>query len=362
MTNLIICNNVYQILVALWIVHRSDPSVTWDMLISDHMKLADRLRDSGLFRKVYHIHTLKLTKNQRSHSLLVRIRNALFPMMEVWEYAPIRPEYDSIYFANFDNFSQVLYNGLNHRNPDLKLFVYEEGLASYSSFARFYSDLKCFYGSHDSRFKKFLHQYIYRTSTIPGHLTGFLVFNPQLIQWDPECEIQELEKIDSADAVFRNIVNSVFDFNPAEQEYNTKYLFFEESFFADGADINDVALIEALAARVGKENITIKIHPRNPVNRFSELGYKTNRNTAIPWEVVVMNAENLENQIMITIASSCILNPIIVFGRKVQAYSLYECLNKIPFILQNGYWDLVDSVYRQYPDMIHKCSSVDDIP
>lgn len=365
MKKLIICNNVYQTLVGLWIVHTDHRNSQWDLILSDHTSgsadLAQRIRESGLFDQVYHVKSLALTRNQVSHSKPVRILHAVFPMGELREYADLRPVYSDVYFSNFDNFSQVLYNALSHRIPDLKLHVYEEGLASYSSFARFYQELKGYYGNRETGLKKYLHRYLYRTRVIPGNLSEFLVFNPQLIQWDPECPVRPLEKINCADLTFRKIVNRIFCFDPADQEYDRKYIFFEESFFADGAGVNDVELIEALAALVGKENLMVKIHPRNPVNRFAQLGYKTNRNTAIPWEVVVMNAEDLSDKVLVTIASSCILNPIIVFGKNVRAYSLFDCINRVPPILQGGYWDLVETVYQNYPDMICRCQSVQEI-
>ena len=365
MKKLIICNNVYQTLVALWIVYSGNRSETWDAVVSDHMNnsadVAERMRECGLFENVYHVKSLALTRNQVSHDTFSRIVNAIFPMRELREYGDIRPVYSDVYFANFDNFSQVLYNALVHKTPELKLHVFEEGLASYSSFSRFYSELKGYYGDRNSGIRKYLHKYIYRTQVIPGNLSEFLAFNPHLIQWDPECAIREMEKIDCLDLAFRNIVNGVFGFDPSAREYDRKYIFFEESFYADGSEVNDVALIEQLARRVGKENMMVKIHPRNPENRFDRLGYKTNRNTAIPWEVVVMNTDDLSDKVLITVASSCILNPIIVFGKKVRAYSLYDCIDHVPPILQGGYWDLVERVYQQYPKLIHRCKSVDDI-
>ena len=365
MKKLIICNNVYQILVALWIVHTSDRSESWDAIVSDHMnnseRVAQRMRECSLFENVYHVRTLALIKNQVSHDVITRIVNAVFPMRELREYGDISPVYSDVYFANFDNFSQVLYNALIHKNSDLKLHVFEEGLASYSSFARYYTELNGYYGERNSGIRKYLHKYVYRTRLIPGNLSEFLAFNPQLIQWDPECRIREMEKIDCQDLAFRKIVNGVFSFDPSVQEYDKKYIFFEESFFAEGSEVNDVELIEQLAQRVGKENMMVKIHPRNPVNRFKQRGYKTNRNTAIPWEVVVMNADDISDKILVTVASSCILNPIIVFGKNVRAYSLYDCIDHIPPILQGGYWDLVEKVYQQYPSMISRCKSIEEI-
>ncbi len=93
----------------------------------------------------------------------------------------------------------------------------------------------------------------------------------------------------------------------------------------------------------------VKIHPRNPMNRFEQLEYKTNQNTAIPWEVIVMNSDDLSDKVLITVASSCILNPIIVFGKKFKAYSLFDCIDHIPPILQSGYWDLVEKYIKNIP-------------
>lgn len=366
MKKLIICNNIYQTLVALWIVYNDTCKSKWDVIISDHMneseKVAARIRNCGLFENVLHVKSLQLTRNQAPRNRkITRVVNAIFPMRELRTYANITSCYSDIYFSNFDNFSQLLYNALSHEKHNVRLHAYEEGLASYSSFAHFYSELKDYYGKNKSSCKAFIHKYIYRTKVIPGNLTEFLAFNPHLLQWNPECVIREMPKIDCSDDRFKQIVNSVFQYDPSKNEYNRKFIFFEESFFADGSEVNDVTLIEALSARVGKENVMIKIHPRNPVNRFKELGFKTNQNTAIPWEVIVMNTDDLSDKILVTVASSCILNPIIVFGKSVKAYSLFDCIDHIPPVLQHGYWELVEKVYKEYPNMIHRCKSIAEI-
>lgn len=365
MKKLILCNTVYQTLVALWIVYMSEEDVIWDAIISDHMndseQIAERIKKSGLFEQVYHVNSLAITNNLVCKEGFSRVFDTVFPMHELKKYVNIKSVYSDIYFANFDSFSQILYNALSHRVSDIKLHLFEEGLASYSSFEKYYSELKLYYGGEKFGVKGFLHKYIYRTKVIPGNLTEFLAFNPQLVQWNPECKINSMKKIDCKDMRFRGIINKVFQYDPFMNEYDKKFIFFEESFFAEGSEVNDVQLIEALALKVGKENIMIKIHPRNSVNRFEKLGYKTNHNTSIPWEVIVMNSDDLSDKILITVASSCIINPIIVFGKKIQAYSLFDCIDHIPPILQNGYWNLVEKVYMNYPKLIHRCKSIEEI-
>lgn len=52
------------------------------------------------------------------------------------------------------------------------------------------------------------------------------------------------------------------------QMYTIRSIFFRGIFFAEGVQIDDLEVIEKLAERVGRDKIMVKIHPRNPHNRF----------------------------------------------------------------------------------------------
>ena len=120
--------------------------------------------------------------------------------------------------------------------------------------------------------------------------------------WKPVFEILPIKKVQKDDKEYINMLNVIFGYNSMNDIYDKKIVFFEESYYADGNDIGDVEIVNYIASVVGKENIFIKIHPRNPINRFAELGYKTNRNTVIPWEITAMN-EDFSDKTLITIAS-----------------------------------------------------------
>ena len=64
-----------------------------------------------------------------------------------------------------------------------------------------------------------------------------------------------------------------------------------------------------------KNNIFVKIHPRNRVNRFRELGYKTNIDTSVPWEIIAMNID-ISNKVLITIASGSALTSLVNMSTK----------------------------------------------
>ena len=343
---LYLCNTVYQVLVALWIKYHYERETEADVIISNHMnggaKIAERIRACGQFDRVYFAETLDIARYRVHRSKGERIIGDLFPVRQLKKTVSVDGKYTDLYVANFDGFTQMLFNALSRKNKSLKLHVFEDGLSTYCSFEAYYQSMEHYYydisQSPQHPIKRFIREKVYRKRSTFGNISQILVFNPDVMQWNPDCEIFGMDKIDRSDSYFRSMVNRIFGYETSTDRYDKKYLFFEESFYADGYAINDVELVEKLAAHVGKENIMIKIHPRNPENRFAALGYKTNRDTSIPWEVIMMNMDNVSDTVFVTIASSAILNPIMIFGLKIRAYSLYPCLNTIPPTLQGPSW------------------------
>lgn len=363
---LFLCNTVYQTMVALWLKHRLMPDRTVDLIVTDHMngaaQLRDRIEQLGIYDRVFFAQTLPEARYAVQRSSWQEHRGRLDPMWLVRQYVPLNDrDYDELFIANFDGFSQLLLTGLSHRNPGLRLSVFEDGLSTYCLFEQFYRSFETFYVTPSDPIRKFLHERVYRLRPLYGNLSRLLVFNPDCMQWDPGCPVVEAPKIDTGDQAFRTLVNRAFGYENSRDRYDRKYLFFEESFFADHYEVNDVELVEQLAQRVGKENVMVKIHPRNPVNRFAEKGYKTNVDTSIPWEVILLNLEDVSDMVFVTVASSTILNPIMIFGKRIRAYSLYPCLTKIPPVLQGRSWEFLNRLFETYSDMITLCDSMEQI-
>ncbi len=363
---LFLCNSVYQTLVAIWLRYHDFPDDPCDLILSDHSKggreLAEKLRSSGVFRRVWFAETLEEARNRVRHSRMEVLLGNLMPYRMLRRQIPLEDNYTDVYFANFDKFSQIFVNALFHRNPATKLHVFEDGLSTYCLFEQYYLDNRDYYGKKPAGLKAFLHRRIYRLRTIYGNLSEVLVFNPDCMQWDPGCPVVGMDKMSGEDEGFRRLVIRIFDYEASEDRYDRRYLFLEESFFADGFPVNDVELVEQLSAAVGRDNLMVKIHPRNPSNRFAGLGYKTNRDTTIPWEVILMNMGDVSDKVLITVASSTILNPIMIFGMPVRAYSLYPCLTTIPPVLEGKYWEFLNRLFEKYSDMITICNSVAEIP
>lgn len=368
MRQLFLCNSVYQVMVALWMKHRYYKENVSDIIISNHMnggkEIAHRLEETELYEKVFYVESLDESRYRVKRNKLERISMNLDANLALKKYVTLCDKYTDLYLANFDGFSQMMFTALSRKNNNLKLHVFEDGLSTYCEIEKYYKYFEHHYyePSDDKNICKYiLHKYIYRLRPLYGNVSDLYVFNPEQMKWDPKCPVYGLEKIEQSDKKFKALVNQVFAVDKSEDKYDCKYIFFEESFFADGESINDVELVEQLAERVGKENIMIKIHPRNPVNRFAELGYKTNKDTSIPWEVILMTMDDVENKVFLTVASSTILNPIMIFGTKIKAFSLYPCLTIVPKRLQGESWEFLKELFLQYPEMITICDNINII-
>ncbi len=362
--NLFVCNSVYQLLVALWI-QRIDRKPA-DLILSDHMNngsmLAERVRAEGCFGKVHYVESFDYARYRKPYSAGERYYEELFPQEVLSRYWGGKETYTRIYLANPDRFAQLLFNGLARRNPELTVSLFEDGMLTYSPV--FQADVESSRIRMDKKLKELAYRYVFRRRAICDHITEILLFHPRDLDWDAWFPVRELPKIDCADGDFRAMCNRIFQYDDTIDRYDRKYLFMEESFAAEGVPINDVQLLDRLAQRVGKDQIMVKIHPRNPVNRFAEEGYLTNKNTSIPWELIVMNLTDVSDLTLITVASSSVLNPAMIFGKKIRAYSLYNLVDKSASksrLLTGPFWNTVHKAFLDNADMITICESIDDI-
>ena len=364
--DLYVCNSVYQLLVTLWIKHVVNPDIPGDLIVSNHMNngssLVERVRAEGCFERVYYVESLDYARYRTPHSRKDRFAEEMRPGKVLAGYWPGEEAYTMVYLANPDRFAQLLFNALTRRNPGVRAVIFEDGMLTYSPV--FHKDIESSRIKIKTTMKKLLYRHIFRRKALADYIQEILLFHPKDLDWNPWFAVTALKKIDCQDDSFKSMCNRIFQYDGTIDCYDRKYLFMEESFAAEGVPINDVQILNQLAARVGKENIMVKIHPRNPVNRFAQEGFETNRNTSVPWELIVMNLEDLSDMSLITVASSSVLNPVMIFGRKVKAYSLYNLVDKESSksrLLTGPFWNTVHKVFLENADIITICNSIDDI-
>ena len=360
---LFLCNTPYQILVAMWMKHKCFPDENVDIIISDHMNgaenLCERMREYGQFRECYFVKSFAFSYHRVILSTGEKRLAQLVPSWFIRRFINLKYRYKTVFLANVDKFSALLFNALK----GAELFLFEDGLSTYSN-----SIIQAYESNYNrmpemDRLHFIFHRFFFREQKIYGSIKKAYLFNPEIAVWDDYFEKEKIPYIDENDYPFKEMCNKLFDYSDSS-EYDRKYIFMEESFVADGYEINDVEIVEKISDLIGKDNIIVKIHPRNPENRFEKLGYKTNHNISIPWEVIAMNLSENDEKILVTISSACILNPLMIFNKRIKAYALLKCVDQYELnrtLTSGTLRQLIISLYEKYYPTVIICNSVNEV-
>ena len=310
MKNLFICKTPYQLIVTIQLVITKFKYEKNTVLISDHIanyeKLYENVKKTNVFSEVI-MFPLKKTYHKKSKMFFLGegIKSKIH--IQTNKILEEVRKYDKIFICNLGNEESIIYHELKKYNPSLKVYMFEDGFSSYSlAYGTFFNKIANKKGMKQKLFylcRKLIYDVFFS-------IDGFYAFSPQLYAWTPPAPILEIEKIDPTDKERINIFNLVFGVKKIEEGYKKNFIFFEESYFADGINIPDRECIYRILKDISKEDIFIKIHPRNPINRFKKLDFETNTNTEIPWEIIALNI-NIENKVLITIASGSALTSLV---------------------------------------------------
>lgn len=318
---LFLCNTPYQILFVTNYLYNMD-NYTADIIITDeianYILCKDRIENTKLFEKVYVLEQKKVKRTNKVGELFRYYLQLYLDKNCIDGYIKLKSKYDEFFFANFNCIPIYIRRRIMKNNKNLKIFMFEDGFATYSDF---YGNTLYDILHPKTKIRRLLRKRIY---DLYYSIEGIAIFNQHYLQWKLLFKIISVPLINPKNKEFLNILRTEF-VGEAIDEYSQKYIFFEESYYADGKDVHDIEVVSKIANIVGKDNIIVKIHPRNKDNRFEKLGFITNKNLSVPWEVLSMLIP-LEDKVLITIASVSVLTPQILFGLKYKGYMLYECI------------------------------------
>ena len=90
--------------------------------------------------------------------------------------------------------------------------------------------------------------------------------------------------------------------------------------------MNDLDVLEEFANIVGKDNIIVKMHPRDKIDRYTCRGYKVMDNSIIPWEITTMLCD-LSKKVLVTITSNAVMTGDFVFDIQNKIIQLDKLLS-----------------------------------
>lgn len=303
-------------------------------------KIADNIRSEKLFENVYYIKSQKLIQTKTSIDKAKRFISYFFCGGTMYDgiVPKIDYNYDELLFYNYDSLVTYVFKKILNINKKAVWSRFEEGYVSY------------FYGGIESRIvmiSEFIHNFFGKEDSMKSHCDSYYFYEPDLVLFDNRYKIKKIPKIKKNDAALTDLINRCFGVLQIEDVYNKKFLFFEESFFINNDGIKDMDVIRSVVEAVGKENILIKLHPRNRINRFSKYEIDTNTTVGIPWEVIHLN-KNFESKIFIAISCGSVLASKILYGEHIKTYLLYKCVNKQPPLVNDKYEEYLEKMQEKY--------------
>ena len=338
---LIIANTYFQLITAinLKLIVLKDENV--DLIITDmsidYERIANNVKKVNLFNSVQIAYSNKICYKKNKlikYKSLFFWKNTLKKFIDKENY-----NYDVFMFFNYDVLTYSVFNKIYEQNKNIKVHRYEEGYCSY-----------LFDFSHLIITKVYkIFRKLSRKPRLEDKMEKYYFYHPDIVLFKANYEYAKIPTLDRNNAELLKILNTVFNYEQVKNEdnYNKKYIFFEECFFCDNLGVDDFELIMKIADIVGKENLLVKLHPRNKVDRFSKYGITTNKTIGMPWEVIQMN-NNFSDKVFLTIASGSVLASKLYFGDSIKTYLLFNCTNKMSNMVGEEYFAYLKKIQEKF--------------
>ncbi len=291
---LFVCNTYYQLTVAirmrLTIKKNDKVSVVLTDVSRNSKYICEKLQKSPIFDGAYYLETGEKEGKPTLTYLKEGIRGIIPEGMKKDLF------YDELIGFNYDIPTCALYASLEKANKAISCNVMEEGLLSYSTED---SDCKI---ARLIRFSRRLHL----RKNAREKRKFFYCFNPRAYK-GPLKAIQ-IPPITADDAVFRKVLFDIFLDGEAPNMYRQKYIYLSSVYdFEGGASVGEIDVALKLSELVGTDNLIVKPHPRDSVERIKAVGLTVADNSSVPWEVFQIGCD-FSGKVLISSFSGAIIN------------------------------------------------------
>lgn len=317
--SLFVCNTYMQLITAIQIKRTLFLEEKADLLLSDHSvganKRAEQLGKIGLFDKVKFVQTRYSKFKQGKIKDIQDVITLSLGWNDQYTRKLDNVIYTRIFFFNYDFLVYAAFEKSVRAGYMPQLCRMEEGIFSYKHMIR---------SEMDENIKRL--SLIHKARKILGkpcldeNIHDYYVFFKEYFPVTKE-NVHETPKMSRNDGKLIDMLNAVFDYNPSDDEY-PKYVFFGSSRDIDGYKTDETEIVLKLAGILGKDNMLVKMHPRDSRTLYESADIKVSRRSDIPWEIIQLN-HDFQGKVFITISSGSFVNSCAVTGDQITAYILY---------------------------------------
>lgn len=220
--------------------------------------------------------------------------------------------YDKIACASINRAGYALISYYSYYNKLLELYLFDEGLSQYLSYADNIDNSIPF-------FEQAIHytpKIVKNHSSIPK-LTKHFLNQPHLFTQERFAVIEKLPKFDIQNTEMVTMLSRLYHYNETDAEFlNRKLVFFSQPVTTTA--LTRIQLFQVLSIMentFGIDDFIIKLHP-GETNTFPELNhYHISEKAGTPWEIFCMN-HDYSDKIFITCFSSAVFTPNMLFDQQ----------------------------------------------
>lgn len=339
---LIIVNTCFQLMTAVQLIQKKFTEDETDLMLTDHLPdcehMAERITESGVAGHVYTARCRDISIPRTGAGRRRAVFYTAFAGAYLRKNTDFKGDkYDVLMFHNLDSFLYILCAEMYRKNRDILLRRYEEGFSIYLTF-------------NDRPKTEKICERIFRMlgrRSIIKNIDRVYLYHPEYLTYEMEQPIERIPLLSKKDRKYREAVNHIFHYQE-KHTAATGILLFEECFFADGTPVEDQELFEQIIEYAGKGNVTVKLHPRNRVNRFARSGASVFEASGLPWEAAQMN-HDYRDSLFMTVSSGSVLASLLYFDECIPTVFLYKVIGG-GFRLKENYEAYLQKIFEKHPD------------
>ena len=328
MKRLYLCPTLLHLFNCIVLEHSFQDHENADIWLSDATDFSEKvepLRRCGLFREVHFLaiqpplEALKAMPEKNAKQDIMKRPLSYFTEVAQLLEDPERV-YDTVYTNQDSYFSKAVYYCMVEKGQLPVIHFVSEGTASYAI------DLS-------NTAKDWMPHEYYGEAAYVKRLGELWSYIPELYSGGVETLVQKrLPSTVMTDDNLRGILRSVYGEIPA---FSQKVVLFEGAFMGDSILTNEMNLFLTVAEKVGKENVIVKRHPRNPFDRWTPMGFAVMENFTVPWEIMLMDMD-VSDKLLVSVASFTCLSPMEMYHKQTNAILLQPLMLGRAYFLQEA--------------------------
>ena len=315
---LFICETKAQVFNAVNIKFNLFTDTNADIYLCDNgvnnlSYLREGLEQCGVFDNTEVYMTGHHTDQSIKGKLYKAINNIKFYKQLEEGLPKLNRRYDIIFIAGPSSSVNSVYYFLKRKIPDLKLYLFEEGIHEYYMLA---SKSKCF--------RKIYSLLVYGRYYIDD-VEELYVYEPSLVRNKrDDIKVKSIPQVSFKNSVLKDMFNKIFKYNLSiENNSDDKcILFIDQAFPNEKENICQKNILRNIIDKVGHANVLVKMHPHSSDNKYSDLKVKC-IGAEQTMEMIELNAM-LKNLSLVTICSSSAFNYKLIFNVNMKIILLYK--------------------------------------